>query len=278
MERSSGISLSHFKEEWLISETFPLSHALNILKNQSRSFTHFLNLSEGDELFEDTSPDFLNLAWEAYPSSGYKAAILDKFLKFFDSDLLLRAIKVEDAGIQKIILSRAKDLGIQNRTFLYPYLEAPSYEVRYQALLQLWLLEDTQRRDILNTISGNGSLSDERIHQLWLTLGIITDGYFDDVQRKDAIRELNEGTSSRNNWSIRQHGFELLSEIKAINIESIPNLIEGTEHHAWQFRIFCRRLLDRMLEDVPDANFWKRFAEKFSENSFPYFYSKLNRL
>lgn len=278
MEHVGGISLVDFKEEWLISDKFPTESALKILRDRSNSFEYFWNMTRGDRIKENPTADFLKIVWDAYANPEYRAAILEVFFDKFDSELLTIAIESEDIPIQKIILSHSPDIASDKRINLFTFLDAKSYEVRYQALLRLWLNENDNKSNILDKISENGSLNDQKINQLWLALAILTTGYLDDSQREHTVHELIKSTSSRFNWSIRQHGFELLYEIKRLNRESLVNLIEGTEHHAWQFRIYCRRLLDRMLLEIPEYNFWNEFSGDFSENSFPYFYSKLNQL
>jgi hypothetical protein len=106
----------------------------------------------------------------------------------------------------------------------------------------------------------------------------LTDGYLSPNQSENHLTSLIKTTHASYHWETRMHAFQLISQIGAFEKKSIKNLIQGSEHHAWQFKLFCRRLLDEQIAENLDIEYWQTFIKEFPKDSFPYFYTKISEL
>ena len=70
----------------------------------------------------------------------------------------------------------------------------------------------------------------------------------------------------------------MLSEIGALDEENLRDLMLATEHHAWQFKKFARRLLEALLEERADPDLWKGLCEGFPQDEYRYLHEKIKAL
>ncbi len=278
MEDAAGLSLQGFRQVWLESETFPEDQALSFLSRRSARIASFLNLHKEVIAPDSLSSEALSTAWEAAEAPGYRAALLSEFRPSFREEHLRKAFAATEPEVQKALLA-----GLESTApWMYPYLEkfldAPSYEVRGDALLKLWMAQPTQRNEYLDRVLANGSLADLEVQQLWWLLALFTDSYAPLEKRVTFLESLRETTDPAFNREIRQNAFGLLRQIDALDEQNLRDLIGATEHHSWQFRNFARRLLDELIEQRPERDFWESLAPGFPEASFPYFYNKMYAL
>ena len=278
MESASGVSLSKFRSTWLDLETFPRDIAQALLKKRSKSVRHILQLMDRHASGEIISENQLHTSWESNDNPYSRAALIQAFIAYFPKELGILALQSDDHQIQRAILVGLPNIEPWALSYWQEYLYANSYEIRYEAFFRLWISEPLLRQNTLNTILKNGSLNNLKIRQLWLTLSILTEHYSNSEEKTKYLEDLRQTTATTYNWEIRMHGFQLLAELGVVEGESLGNLIWGTEHHAWQFKLFCRRLLDALIEENPDPAYWTNYIEEFSERSFPYFYIKISEL
>lgn len=279
MQNYAGVSLVEFRATWLESNTFPWKGAREILKKRSAAIGYLIDLKE---ILNNTPDPLTELqireAWERHDDQEYKAALIRDFIGDFSREIILDAMNSEAPVIQHEILLGLKTSESWALPFLEKYLDANSYEVRYQAFVRLWINVPQKRATWMQRMLENGSLENLRIRQLWYTLSLLMNGFLTPELYEDHLNFLIDTTDSSYNWEIRMHAFQLISQIGAFENRSLKNLIQGTEHHAWQFKLFCRRLLDEMIKENFDIDYWQMFLKEFPKGSFPYFYAKISEL
>ncbi len=278
MQHASGVSLQAFRAQWLEPEAFPIEQALSFLGRRSARIAAFLGLHQEVLAADSLASEVLTAAWEASEAPGYRAALLREFRPSFRGVHLRKAFESPEPEVQKALLG-----GLDRaEPWMFPYLEkfldAPSYEVRGDALLKLWMARPALRNACLDQAAENGSLADLKVQQLWWVLALFTDSYAPLERRVTYLESLRETTDPAYNRDIRQNAFGLLRQIDALDEANQRDLIRATEHHSWQFRIFARRLLDELMQQRPERAFWESLAPGFPEASFPYFYAKINAL
>jgi aminopeptidase N len=158
------------------------------------------------------------------------------------------------------------------------WLDAPSYELREASLFRLWVAVPDRRIQNLDRVSSNGNLSEIGIQQYWWILAALTEGYAGKEEKEAYLESLRGTTSPAYSWETREKAFSILQEVGALNRENLRDLIEATEHHSWQFRKFARRLLDALLEQGPEAAFWRDLAEPFPRDRYRYVHKKIDSL
>ena len=278
MQHASGVSLQAFRQQWLEPETFPIEQALSFLGRRSARMAAFLGLHKEVIAPDSLASEVLTTAWAASEAPGYRAALLREFRPSFREEHLQNAFGSPEPEVQKALLAGLDRTAPWMVPFLEKLLEAPSYEVRGDALLKLWMARPTLRNTYLDQAAENGSLADLKVQQLWWVLALFTDSYAPLEKRVTYLESLRETTDPAYNREIRQNAFGLLRQIDALDQKNQRDLIRATEHHSWQFRIFARRLLDELMQQRPERAFWESLAPGFPEASFPYFYTKINAL
>lgn len=278
MQHASGVSLQAFRQQWLEPVTFPIGEALSFLGRRSARMAAFLGLHEEVIAGDSLAAEVLTAAWEASEAPGYRAALLREFRPSFGEAHLRRALESPEPEVQKALLGGLDRADPWMFPYLEKFLDAPSYEVRGDALLKLWMARPTLRSACLDQAAENGSLADLKVQQLWWVLALFTDSYAPLERRVTYLESLRETTDPAYNRDIRQNAFGLLRQIDALDDKNQRDLIRATEHHSWQFRIFARRLLDELMQQRPERAFWESLAPGFPEASFPYFYAKINAL
>jgi len=158
------------------------------------------------------------------------------------------------------------------------WLDAPSYDLREAALFRLWVAVPANRKQYLDRVSGNGSLSSMRLRQFWWLLAVITEGYRGQEGRQAYLENLRKTTAAAYPWEIRESGFTMLHEVGALGPENLRDLMHATEHHSWQFKKFARHLLEALLEEQPNPEAWKELAEPFPRDHYRYLHEKIDSL
>ena len=278
MEAAGGVSLREFRQEWLEPATFPEDQALSFLSRRSGRIAAFLDLHRQVIAPDSLPSEVLATAWEASETPGYRAALLVEFRPSFLEAHLRKAFESDEPEVQKAVLAGLERTEPWMVPYLEKFLDAPSYEVRADALLKLWVARPDQRNAYLDQVAGNGSMADLEVRQLWWVLALFTDSYAPLEKRVTFLESLRETTDPAFHPEIRQNAFGLLRQIDALSEQNLRDLIGATEHHSWQFRIFARRLLDELMQQRPERGYWESLAEGFPEASFPYFYAKINAL
>ncbi|MCO5723449.1 M1 family metallopeptidase [Robiginitalea marina] len=278
VEDASGISLAGFRETWLEDTGFPAGPAMDYLKRHSPSVKAYLGLLEAQKAGNVVRESTIAEAWQQYNVPEYRAQLLSSFRVELTPAFLERVCREGSLPVQKAFLMTTKTLEDWMIPMVEGWLDAPSYELREASLFRLWVAVPDRRIKYLDRVSGNGSLSQKGIQQYWWILAALTEGYAGKGEKEAYLDSLRGTTSPAYSWETREKAFSILQEVGALNRENLRDLIEATEHHSWQFRKFARRLLDALLEQGPEAAFWRDLAEPFPRDRYRYVHQKIDSL
>lgn len=279
IEKSSGKSMKEFRHNWLDSKVFPLEEAIGFLRTKSSSIDRFLLIESALDAGDTSGETILENAWNNADLPEYKAEIILQYRKFLSRTILEQAFVYGDLKVQKALMETTVTLEEWMVPLVESYLNADSYELRESSLLRLWIANPSGRANYLDIIAGNGSFTEFRIRQLWWLLAMFTENYEDSGTQSEYLQKLRATTAPLYPSEIRENAFGMLHEIDALGAENIKDLMEATEHHSWQFKIFARRLLEKILESKTEsADALKRMAGTFPKEKYGFLHDKIGRL
>jgi aminopeptidase N len=278
LEKASGISLAGFRETWLEDTGFPSGVVMDYLKRHSPSVKAYLGLLEAEKAGKVVKESTIAEAWQQHNVPEYRAHLLRSFRFELSPSFLEGVCREGSLPVQKAFLATTKTLEDWMIPMVEGWLDAPSYELREASLFRLWVAVPDRRIQNLDRVSSNGNLSEIGIQQYWWILAALTEGYAGKEEKEAYLESLRGTTSPAYSWETREKAFSILQEVGALNRENLRDLIEATEHHSWQFRKFARRLLDALLEQGPEAAFWRDLAEPFPRDRYRYVHQKIDSL
>ncbi|MDG1572845.1 M1 family aminopeptidase [Robiginitalea sp. M366] len=277
MEEVYGKPLDGFSRQWLQSEAFPSEAAFALLGNHLPALAGYREYREGDagrRLHQDTLMAF----WDRHDAPRYREALLRQYAGPWTPNLFEAIHQQGHVTLVRLLAERLTGAEPWMRPYLDAWMEGASYRLREAAFFWRWQGFPAERARILNRMAANGSLGHLPLQQLWWLLAVATDGYQDPGLRMQYLDALRESTRPWYRREVRENAFRLLQQVDALSEENLRDLIQATEHHAWEFRLFCRRMLDRLMAGYRDPAFWKRLGTEFPQDKFRYFHSKLNEL
>ncbi|SFR47768.1 aminopeptidase N [Robiginitalea myxolifaciens] len=262
MEEASGKPLDGFKLQWLDSEGFPMEWAENYLAQQSPSVSYYLSLDRtGTNSNQDANNTGFSQAWNTFDLPAYRAQLIGKYkmeLTPADYELVFQSSNPKVNASALAALGTLPEWSLKWATGL---LNASSYDLREQALFAIWVAFPLERNNILNYTRNNGSLNSETFQQLWWVLSVYTAGYVSQSEQMDYIQNLQFSTAPGQPIEVRQNGYALLEQLELIGKQQLIELVLSSEHHSWQFRNYCRRLLDRQIAARPDKLYWEELLK-----------------
>jgi len=242
MEVASEMDLSIFRSQWLESEEFPWNVVKELLKSQNTSIRLFF------ELLEDTTgtiafnEEKLMGFWGKEVPIPFKKALIFKYGGQISDSSLSTMAKNESLKVRQAIAQTLPEVSKELQSMFESMLFDKSYITQEIVLFKLWQAFPTRQKDYLDILDGAMGLPNKNIRLLWLTLALVTQDY--QLENKKAFYdELNAYTESHNNFEVRQLAFQYLHQIRALNNRSLQNLIQGANHHVWQFKKSSRNLL-----------------------------------
>ncbi len=277
-EEHSGTSLAGFRKTWLEATVFPVETALAYLKRHSKAHARYLELLEAKKAGAPPGEARIATAWDEYDSPPYRAHLLRSFRDSLTPSFLEKVCRQGSLPVQKAFLETTRTLQEWMVPMVEGWLDAPSYELREASLFRLWVEVPHNRKQYLDRVSDNGSLSHLRLQQFWWLLALITEGYGGPEVKQSYLERLRATTAPAFPWETRQQAFSMLREVGALSRENLLDLMQATEHHSWQFKKYARRLLDEVIRDQPEPAFWKGLAGTFPRERFGYLHQKIDSL
>ena len=278
LEKASGTSLSGFRKTWLQSTVFPEDLAMAGLKKHSESVKEFLELQQTEASGTRLSETEIATAWNTYDSPEFREHLLKTFRPVLSSDFLERVCRKGSLPVQKAFLETTVTLRDWMVPMVEGWLDAPSYDLREASLFRLWVEVPEKRKQYLERVVKNGSLSNFRLQQFWWLLAVITEGYAGTDKKQTYMDQLRSTTAPSFSWETRQNAFSMLSEIGALSRQNLQDLMQATEHHSWQFKKFARNLFEELLKEQADPDLWKPLAENFPREQYNYLHQKIESL
>lgn len=251
VEKTSGMDLDTFVENWLVSSEFD-------------SFEDYLLLMKYRKIYEKIGistlecPSGIDLIDFQKERNTLKISKLKENINSLTKkglfDDLMNDTLVDKQNLYKEAF-RSKDILLrqavaQNLTEIPSYLkddyesllEDPSYITKETALFNLWRNFPEDRTVYLNKTKDVIGFNNKNVRLLWLTLVLITEDY-ENENKKAYFEELTNYTSPKYGFEVRQSAFQYLSQIQACGAMCKENLKQATKHHNWRLQKFAKELL-----------------------------------
>ena len=231
---------------------FPWEDVKRILKNSSESVSLVFEMENEFQRIQSDDLDY-ELYWNKTDSPYFHQYIIEQYHRILPNSILNRAFSSNNIKVRQALssslygISGARLLTEELVSKFETLLDDKSYTTIENALIKLWSTFPEKRAMYFSKTENVIGLPDKNIRLLWLTLALITPEYQPD-NKEEFLRELNEYTASYNHFEVRQLAFQYLSQIQAMNDESLVNLIKASEHHVWQFKKSSRNLLRELSE------------------------------
>lgn len=233
VELTSGQNLKAFKQQWIVSDTFPYEAAMELLKTRSTFIQEYLMAD--CEVLSSKCDEFLNSGISDEAKSKVISQVPDKIT----SETFKSPLKVRQA-----IAGALERIPLHLKSDYETLLNDKSYITQEIALFNLWNNFPDDRARYLNATKSYVGFADKNLRTLWLTLAIITSD--DSVGDSDAFfEELTSYTSSAYSFEVRQNAFKYLKWIRSCNEDCQKNLKDASTHHNWRFRQMAKQLLNR---------------------------------
>lgn len=250
-EKTSGMNLSGFVENWLEQPVFRATEALNSLK-KSAFIRDYLALAALRETAFDQKKEKLSAVFN-FPFNEYlgQEAVLQLPNENISVDavqLYKKAFETNHVLIRQAISTYLTNIPLSLKNEYESLLTDDSYLTRENALRNLWINFPENRKIYLEQTKNVEGFPDKNIELLWLALNLITTDY--QPENKDATYSRLYGYASpQYAYPIRQNAFGYLYQLNAFSKKNYKDLLEGCMHRVWRFRNFCRELLDELIKD-----------------------------
>lgn len=240
VEKSSGINLNSFVDDWLNNKTFFYERCLQNLKKNDVEIKSFLKFIDLTKTLPSTR---LNKKFHQLKSNKIKEELLlNTSTSFLTTQDYKSLLKHENLKVRQAALLKVSEKPLRFEAVLEDLLDDKSYKTIEVSLFTLWKNFPDNRTRYLNKTKHIIGFNNKNIRILWLTLALITDGY-ENENKPSYLNELTGYTYKFYGFDIQQKAFQYLSQIAACHETCIENLKEATKHHNWQFSKFSKQML-----------------------------------
>lgn len=248
----TNIDLSDFESQWFQQSAFQAEQALNALETSLFIPPYFDLIAKRPQNLT-SKQKVLEKAFE-FPVDDYMAQEAVYQLAnepIFDIviGLYQKAFKTDNLLVRQAISESLTKIPNQLKTEYESLLKDQSYQTRENALLNLWMNFPEDRERYLTQTQDEVGFKDKNIKLLWLTLNLATPE-FQAEKTTDTFKSLEDFTSPKYRFQIREHAFGYLYQINAFSDQVLKNLMNGCFHHTWRFRDFCRKLVKTLVKDA----------------------------
>jgi aminopeptidase N len=245
-----GKSLQNFKDKWLYQTSFQSKEALEFLKSNAfiqeymklvafRETRLALKIEELDEALDFPVNDYLGQ--EAVYQLNNED--IEKSIPLYK-----KALETNNLYVRQAVANSLTSIPKALKTDYESLLIDESYTTQEKALLHLWMSFPEERTTYLEQMKARDGFMDKNIKLLWLTLNLATPDY-EPSQKSKTYNALSQYTKAGYPYQIRRHAFGYLYQIDTYTPTNYKDLMQGVFHPVWQFKKFCRELLDTLMAD-----------------------------
>lgn len=258
IESVAGQNLNDFRAKWLESDVFPWEEVKELLKQNSKSLALVFEMEDEFQRIKSDDLDYKRY-WDRTNSSSFKKYLIKKHYRILPNEVINMAFLSNDIMIRQALanslygLSKSPEFSADLAANFESLLNDKSYSTIENALIKLWSTFPEKRTEYFTKTDGIIGLPNKNVRLLWLTLALLTPDYNSELQQS-YYNELNRYTSLDNHFEVRQLAFQYLSQIQAMNDETLVNLIDASEHHVWQFKKSSRNLLRELAKNESMKN------------------------
>lgn len=276
MEMASGQDLSQFKKDWLEQSAFKASEALESLK-KSKFITSYLNIAALRETPLDQKYEIFNEALD-FPVNDYIGQEVVYQLSGLNSEaaqnLYRKAFESNNLYVRQAIALNMQRIPQEMKAAFESLLQDESYLTKEAALYKLWEQFPGSRERYFEETREVIGFYNKNVRMLWLTLNLVTPD-FEPERTQDLYKELSGFTAPWEAFEIRENAFGYLFQLGSFDQESLESLVQGTGHHTWSFKKYCRELLNELLKNENYRERLEKMTESLDKEETAYLRSKI---
>ena len=250
VEAAYGKPLMDFKERWLYQKAFQSRESLAFLKKND-FIQNYMKLVAFRETRLNLKQERINEALD-FPVNEYLGQEAVYQLNGEDLELTLplykKALATNNLFVRQAIARSLTSVPQALKTEYESLLEDQSYTTIEKALLHLWMSFPEDRTKYLDATKEIVGFQDKNVRLLWLTLSLATPEYASEV-KSSLFGRLSQHTKPGYPFQIRQHAFGYLYQLDTFTTDNYKHLMQGVFHPVWQFKSFCRALLDTLMKN-----------------------------
>ena len=249
VEKAHGKPLTDFKERWLYQKAFQSRESLDFLKKND-FIQNYMKLVAFRETRLNLKQDRISEALD-FPVNEYLGQEAVYQLNGEDPELSLpfykKALSTNNLFVRQAVARSLTSVPQKLKSDYETLLEDKSYTTIEKALLHLWMSFPNDRSKYLEATEDIIGFQDKNVRLLWLTLSLATPDYASD-DKSSLFGRLSQHTKPGYPFKVRQHAFGYLYQLNTFTTDNYKHLMQGVFHPVWQFRSFCRELLDTLMK------------------------------
>ena len=266
VEAVSNEDLSEFMRKWINQTAFQGTEALNSLK-RSEFIKSYLELAALRETEFQNKEALLSAALD-FPVNDYIGQEVVYQLAGESSAgaiaIYKKAFKSNNIYVRQAIATSMEEIPQELNPQFESLLADESYITKENALMKLWMNFPEEIGKYLDKTKGIQGFTNKNVHLLWLTLNLVSPGY-EPQNKNSTYEELSSYTRKYLPMELRRNAFGYLYQINSFTTQNLLDLMQGTQHHDYKFRNFCRELLDELLKS---DDYKQKFLVFFKQSSF----------
>lgn len=274
MELASGDDLKDFQNRWLVEKEFLFTEAKLSLIRESQDLKNFFDLQKEVMISSADNESIIKRYWESTKSVQLKSKIINTYYKSLSENFISGVLGNNDIMVRQAIALSLEQIPLNLKSGFESLLEDESYITKETMLYKLWINYPADRGKYLDKTKNIEGFSNKNIRLLWLTLALLTKDY-EPNNTNDYYLELSGYTSPKYTYEVRQVTFQFLEELIGFSDKNLLDLINSTQHHAWQFRKYARTLLDQLLEQKEYRDRIDELKVKLNAEELRYISNKL---
>lgn len=264
----SEINVDDFKKSWLLQVAFQAEDAVSSLK-KSLFMEELLNvISLREEPFIHKIEIFqrkLNQNPNPYLVEEIALQVSTDLENEDAQNLMRQILKSDYTRAQRRILTEVQTLPVNLQDEFEALLaKNHSYLLTENLLFKLWMSFPEKRTKYLTTTKGVIGFKDKNISLLWKFLSMVTPNH-EPENAMTYFQELNEFTSLKYNFKIRENSFNYLYQIDRFSDQAYKNLLQACFHQPWIFKKFAKQMLEELLKDEYHKENILNLSSSFSE-------------
>ena len=249
VEETTKMDISGWEEDWLQQSAFQGTEALASLK-KSAFVTKYMELVALRETPISLKKEYLESALN-FPVNEYMGQEVVFQLAGEDLQetrfLYKKAFETNNVMVRQAVSVSMERIAPELKTQFIGLLEDNSYITKENALLKLWLQFPEDTKLFLDKVKDVQGFQNKNVRLLWLVINLVTPEIKSELKAR-YFEELSGYTSKHFPFGLRQNAFGYLYQINAFTDQNLLDLIEGSQHHNWRFRMYCRSLLENLLK------------------------------
>ncbi|MFK7031096.1 M1 family metallopeptidase [Flavobacterium oreochromis] len=242
-------NIFEFKKEWLESSNFNIEKVIQIL-SKNQQVKKYFELQQMQTIpFNDKKNFFKNiLLLNQYPALSQEIVYQLANISYKEkAELLKIAIDTKNIAIRQTVAESMQTIPLEFKLEYEKFLNDESYITKEIALVQLCKYFPENTVNYLEKTKEIIGLNDRSFRINWLGIALKSKVYNKEVNDL-LLSELLEYTTLKFSSTIRQNALEVILQINPVHPIVLQSLINGTQHHKWQFARFSKNTVRAMLK------------------------------